>query len=265
MKISSIWLFCIGILALIVSPVALAHEEAEHTLAATVKVKGELKVGAATPITLVLTRISEDKRELPKDLKVVHTRRVHLLIVDPSLTDYQHIHPTATKNGEWSFSFTPKKEGSYRIWVDGTPIATNTREYLKVDIGNPLKKLPDIDKTTNNIVTLEGYTFGLHFDGPLKAGKASMGQFTVRDRSGQPIAKLEPVMGAFAHIVGFGEDYNSVLHVHPLGEEPTEDSQRGGPNLEFHVEPEKAGFVKLFVQTKIDGKDIFAPFGVMVK
>jgi len=84
-------------------------------------------------------------------------------------------------------------------------------------------------------------------------------------KGGQPFTGLEPVMGAFAHVVGFTEDYNSVLHVHPMGKEPTSDAERGGPKLEFHIEPEKTGFVKLFAQVRIDGKDIFAPFGITVK
>jgi hypothetical protein len=55
-----------------------------------------------------------------------------------------------------------------------------------------------------------------------------------------------------------------VLHIHPLGKEPTLESQRGGPKLEFHIAPEKPGFVKFFAQVRIDGKDLFAPFGVTI-
>ena len=51
----------------------------------------------------------------------------------------------------------------------------------------------------------------------------------------------------------------------PMGKEPESDSERGGPQLEFHIEPESSGFIKLFAQIKINGKDIFAPFGLMVE
>ena len=72
-------------------------------------------------------------------------------------------------------------------------------------------------------------------------------------------------MGAFAHIVAFYDDFATVAHVHPMGEEPKSEDQRGGPELSFHLEPEKAGFLKIYVQVKRGGKDIFIPMGVSIQ
>ncbi|NDC57199.1 MAG: hypothetical protein EBZ69_10435 [Alphaproteobacteria bacterium] len=144
------------------------------------------------------------------------------------------------------------------------PVATDKQEYVQTDMGTPAKEKASIDKATSMMATVDGYTFTLALDGEPKAGSPVMGNVTVT-KDGQPFTGLEPVMGAFAHVVGFTEDYNSVLHVHPMGKEPTNDAERGGPKLEFHIEPEKAGFVKLFTQVRIGGKDIFAPFGITVK
>ena len=132
------------------------------------------------------------------------------------------------------------------------------------DIGALAKDKVAITTTTIMTSTVDGYTFTLALDGEPKAGAAVMGNITVT-KDGKPFTQLEPVMGAFAHVVGFGEDYSSVLHIHPMGKEPTSDTERGGPKLEFHIEPKTAGFVKLFAQVRIDGKDLFAPFGVAVK
>ncbi len=49
-----------------------------------------------------------------------------------------------------------------------------------------------------------------------------------------------------------------------MGKEPIKTSERGGPELQFHVEPNKAGFIKLFAQVQINGKTLFVPFGVTV-
>src|ERR1043165_5558835 len=66
-------------------------------------------VAAASPVTLTLvseTPVQSDREALftlrlrtasgkpiaPEDLIVAHTRLLHLLIVDPTLTDYQHVH-----------------------------------------------------------------------------------------------------------------------------------------------------------------------------
>lgn len=72
---------------------------------------------------------------------------------------------------------------------------------------------------------------------------------------GKEFTALEPVMGVFAHMVAFPEDLQSVTHVHPMGKEPTTAQERGGPELKFHVEPEKAGFHKFFLQTPIGGRE----------
>jgi hypothetical protein len=144
------------------------------------------------------------------------------------------------------------------------PVATGKQEYVMADMGSPVKDKTTINKATSMTSTVDGYMFTLALDSEPKAGSAVMGNITVT-KDGQPFNQLEPVMGAFAHVVGFTEDYNSVLHIHPMGKEPTSDTERGGPKLEFHIEPEKAGFVKLFTQVKIGGKDVFAPFSIIVK
>ena len=224
-----------------------------------------LVAGKTTQVTARLVGIVDNKPLTLGDLKEAHTKKLHLLIVDPSLTDYHHVHPTAGKNaGEYVFDFTPKKNDSYRVWADVIPIATGKQEYVMADMGIVAKEKAAVSKATVMSSTVEGYTFTLALDSEPKAGAAVMGNITVA-KNGKPFTQLEPVMGAFAHVVGFTEDYNSVLHIHPMGKEPTTETERGGPKLEFHIEPEKAGFVKLFAQVRIGGNDVFAPFSVTVK
>ena len=91
-----------------------------------------------------------------------------------------------------------------------------------------------------------------------------MGTITVTDSTGKPVNSLEPVMGTYGHIVGFYDDLRTVVHIHPMGDEPKNETDHGGPELHFHLEPAKGGFVKLFAQVRIGGKDIYAPFGVQV-
>lgn len=72
-------------------------------------------------------------------------------------------------------------------------------------------------------------------------------------------------MEAFAHIFGFFDDRQTVVHIHSIGEEPSKATDKGGPELQFHIMPKKAGFIKLFVQVSINGKELFLPFGIVVK
>lgn len=243
-----------------------SHDKTEmkNTVKLSLMPQGTLEIGKTTKVTAKLTSLMGDKMLGDTDLKEAHTRKLHLLVVDPSLSDYHHIHPVPAKNGEWTFDFTPLKNGSYRVWADVIPVATGKQEYVMTDIGTPAKDKTAIQKTSSMTSTVDGYTFTLALDSEPKAGAAVMGNITIT-KDGKPFTHLEPVMGAFAHVVGFTEDYNSVLHIHPMGKEPTSDTERGGPKLEFHIEPKTAGFVKLFAQVKIGGKDIFAPLGVIVK
>lgn len=244
-----------------------AHEEAktQNSVKLELNPASTLTAGKTTQVTLKMTNMAGGKPLTLDDLKEAHTKKLHLLIVDPSLTDYHHIHPVAGRSaGEFVFDFTPKKNDSYRVWADVIPIATGSQEYVMADMRSAAKDKATITKATNMTSTVEGYTFTLALDSKPKAGSAVMGNITVT-KDGKPFTQLEPVMGAFAHVVGFTEDYNSVMHIHPMGKEPTSDTQRGGPKLEFHIEPKKVGFVKMFAQVKIEGKDIFAPFAIIVK
>lgn len=213
-----------------------------------------------------LSTLSKGKPLTPKDLKVMHTQKVHLLIIDPSLSDYHHIHPTPViqEPGVYEFAWNPQNQGVYRMWVDIVPIATDTQEYVMVDLplSDPVEKA--VDQSTILSAKIDGLDYALSFDpNELKVGRASMGTIQVL-KDGKPFKELEPVMGAFAHIVGFTQDFQSVVHIHPMGKEPTDDTQRGGPELLFHINPEKTGFIKLFAQVQIDGKNVFIPFGLNV-
>lgn len=237
----------------------------EEKPATRLEVMPSREIEAGKTVTLNVKVIDKAGKLLgSRDLKTVHTRKLHLLVVDPSLTDYHHLHPKEVKNGEWVVEFTPGKSDSYRIWADIFPVRTASQQYIYTDIGSPSPQNSEIDKTEKLAGSFKDYNFTLALDGGLKAGEATMANITVT-KDGKPFKQLQPVMGAFAHVVGFGEDYKAIMHIHPMGKEPKSEAERGGNILEFHIEPEKAGFVKLFAQFRIDGEDVFVPFGVTVK
>ena len=99
---------------------------------------------------------------------------------------------------------------------------------------------------------------------PVQAGVARRLTITVTDPAGQPVAGLEPVIQAFAHLAGFYDDLRTVEHVHPTGGDILNPALRGGPALGFLFYPPRAGFIRLYCQLKIGGKMIFAPFNLNV-
>jgi hypothetical protein len=72
-------------------------------------------------------------------------------------------------------------------------------------------------------------------------------------------------MGAFGHFVGFGDDFATVLHLHPVGPLITDPEARGGPELSFYFRSNKIGPFRLFAQVKIAGKDFFPRFVLQVQ
>lgn len=222
--------------------------------------------GKSIPTVIRLTG-ADGKPVTLDELEVAHTEKIHLLVIDQSLTDYHHLHPVAgDKPGEYRFDLAPKFGGTYHVWADLVPKATGKQEYskttLKVD-GTP--GIPN--NSVNTKAEVDGYRFDLKTENnaPLQAGKATMVMVKVIGPDGRDFSKLEPVMGAFAHMVAFPADLASVTHVHPMGAEPKTAAERGGPDLSFHVEPDKPGYQKFFLQTQIGGKDKFAAFGLNVE
>lgn len=273
----------LGIVSL--APQALSHEGESHKMASDMKMshcshedqqESTIKVDVLLssqaqkdkiiPTRMKLTSIKDNKEILLSDLKEVHTKKIHVLIFDQTLTDYQHVHPEPTKEpGVYEFSWSPKNEGAYKIWVDIVPLKTGQEEYVTA----PLATVGSFSKAADKQLSLEAKVdnnlYSLTFDTKeLKKGQAAMGTIKALNKEGKDVRDLEPIMGAFAHIVAINEDFNTIAHVHPMGKEPTNDTERGGPELEFHFMPEKSGFYKIWLQIKLENKEVFVPFGVNV-
>jgi hypothetical protein len=225
---------------------------------------GPLQAGQKAEVVIQL-KTGDGKPVLSDDLTVMHTEPIHLLIVDPTLQDYHHEHPVPGRTpGTYTFSFTPAKSASYRVFADIVPVATGVQEYPFVDLAGA-EKSPIVARADSTFTTnAGGLTFNLTFpnlpSGRPRAGQAHNMIVTATGANGQPVKRLEPVMNAFAHMVGFYEDYTTVVHLHPLSEDILRDDVRGGPDMTFRFFPPKAGFIRLYCQVQVDGKMIFAPF-----
>ncbi len=237
-----------------------------HSGAPTMKLAlaetGPLSVGRSQDISLTLTNIASGKVMGDADLALAHTKKLHLLIVDGSLTDYQHIHPLPdpATPGRWQFTFAPKFARTYKVWADVT-LPDGHQEYIGTDLVAGREKAPLPDKVPTLIATADGLKFTLSFSQPLKVGQAAQGRIDVIDiKTGKSFAGLQPIMGAFGHIVAFAGDWNSIEHVHPLGTEPKSEGERSGPTINFHIQPEEAGVLKLFAQIRANGRETIVPF-----
>lgn len=234
------------------------------TLRISATAESPLEVGREARVKMRLAH--EDGRPvLLRELLVMHTQPIHLLIIDPSLEDFHRAHPKPTDTpGEYAFTFTPAKPGPYRVWADVVPAATGLREYPRVDLPAAGVAEPIGNRDDTSRVTVGGLTFTMTFadqggSRPRKKDTRFL-RLTVNDAEGKPVDTLIPVMNAFAHLVGFYEDTQTIVHFHPTGGDILRDDVRGGPNLGFKFFAPKGGLMRLFAQVLVDGKMIFAPF-----
>jgi len=238
---------------------------ADGTVRADVEINNPTVANQPCAAKLILTNAATGQPVTPDELAIVHTKKIHLFVADSSLKDYHHIHPEPTDEpGVYSFSFTPKTSNNYSAWADITTLKDSENYKLKTELPSASGRNIPARISTNTSATSGGLSFQWNSTTPLTKGEADIVSVTVTDTNGRPVTDLEPVIGAFAHLVGFSADGKSLIHTHPLEESSSAD-ERGGPKLRFHVEPENAGATQFYLQVRRNGQDIFAPFGQVIK
>lgn len=224
------------------------------------------RAGQAARMTVRLAT-STGKPLAPADLRIEHTRRLHLLVIDPSLDDYQHLHPEpGPRPGDWVFSFTPRFGGEYRVFADFVPIATSRGLYAGTDfrVEGPL---PTVVLPRPNEVTVErdGVRFHLRgVEGEIRAGAPADLVFAVERADGAEVS-LEPVMDAYAHLVAFDAGRGGFAHLHPLDAGLAQPPDRHRPSLRFKVTIPEPGPYVVWAQVALGGKDVFVPFWITVR
>ena len=240
----------------------------EPTVRMTLHSSAPMEAGKPVSVTVRLrTGPAGERPVTPDDLMVMHTEPIHLLIEEPGLRDYHHEHPVPTATpGEYAFTFTPATTAPYRIWADLVPFATGIQEMPFADLPSAGTGTPVVREPDRFLSETGGYRFELGFPEalPVRAGRTRSMTLTVRDAQGGPVTVLEPVMNAFCHLVGFYDDYRTVLHLHPTGGDVLNPELRGGPSLGFQLHAPKPGFVRLYAQVRLGGRMLFAPFNINV-
>lgn len=183
-----------------------------------------------------------------QDLQISHEKQLHLLVYDPSLKEFQHVHPEY--NGMlWTVELKFSVNGQYWVWAQGE-LSSDSQDFsasahLEITGGLPAWPLPPslsdmrLGAVGNSQAEIEA--------SKIEAGKMIMLRMKFARTDGtQP--QIEPYLGAFAHIVAVPEDGDSLLHVHPMnGTNSTEGM--------IHMTFPQPGAYRLWIQY-IDGGDL---------
>jgi hypothetical protein len=229
----------------------------------TLKTEDAPRTGEPHWVTLSLVTAG-GKPIATEDLLVMHAKKLHLLITDPTLTEYQHVHPEPTRRpGEWRFLFTPRLGGRYRFFADFTPVATARSLYANADLV--------VEGVRGNLGQVEGespawtaeqggYRFTLAPAAlPVRARQAVDLKFSVKKIDGG-VVPLEPVMEAYAHLVAFDVKRSGFAHLHPMEMDLSRRPDATQPTLAFKITIPEAGRYVIWAQVNLAGSEVFVPF-----
>jgi hypothetical protein len=220
--------------------------------------------GEATAFTLTL-RTASDKPIGPVDLITTHTRKLHLMVIDPSLEDYQHLHPEpGAQPGEWVYTMTPRRAGDYRVFADFVPAATGRGLYASAEFSVPGEARPP-DARPVERVDQDGLRFTLRPNQrPWRAREQVELTFGVERLDGGPV-QLERVMDAYAHLVAFDAQRSGFAHLHPDATEIDAAPDAYRPELQFRVLIPSPGWYAIWAQVAVDGVERYVPFWFRVE
>ncbi len=247
-------LLALGVIALSGQP-SFAH----GTKASRVEIEpvATTTIAGTTQYAFQLVDTSKSSLVGDTELKISHEKKLHLIVYDPSLREFQHVHPEF--NGtNWVVTLQFEVNGNYWVWaqgelaVDGEKFSSSTR----LDVTNGAAALPTPPVLGNQRSGSLGTSAVEIGNTKLIAGKMVMLDLKM-SRTDGTTPQLATYLGAFAHIIATTSDGDELIHVHPMGTTATEGM--------IHATFPAAGDYRLWVQYIDGGSLITIPLSVTVK
>ena len=202
---------------------------------------------------------------------------VHLIIVRSDLGTIIHRHPKPQAGGMFRQAVTFPTPGRYKVVVDAYPQLSGPlrnfqlTRWITVPGTAPQQPLPPFRPT----VTVDGYRFALQGMPRLRAVQANFLTLRVTRPNGTP-ATFTPWIGALAHAIFFRAGDLSYFHTHVCSAQTTGcTSLLGGTRvvgsqtkpgvMRVGVLLPVGGTWRLFLQSKVDGRVLTAPFTLNVR
>jgi hypothetical protein len=233
---------------------------------------------AGTPVVLSF-RIDQPSGEPLTDYRTgtgPHTG-VHLIIVRDDLGVIIHRHPKPRAGGMFRQQITLPTPGRYRVIVDAYPALSGPLRNFQLPRWITVRgKAPHAALGAfRPVVTVDGYRFALQGKPKLRAIQANFLTVHVTRPDGSP-ATFTPWFGALAHAIFFRAGTLDYFHTHVcsaktsgcttvLGGSRIVGSQTKPGVLRVGVLLPVSGTWRLFLQTKVDGRVLSAPFTLNVR
>jgi hypothetical protein len=202
---------------------------------------------------------------------------VHLIIVRSDLGAIVHKHPPIGADGRITEEVTLPTPGRYRVVVDAYPrlsgLLRNFQLFRSITVAGKAapRPLPPFRPT----VTVAGYRFVLNRPPALHAIRPAFLRLSVTRPDGGP-ARFTPWFGALAHAIFFRAGSLDYFHTHVCAAGMSGCTSVLGPTrvtgratrpgqLRVGVLLPVPGTWRLFLQCKVDGRVLTAPFTLAVR
>jgi hypothetical protein len=172
----------------------------------------------------------------------VHGALLHVIVIRPDLSGFQHIHPTVQPDGTWQV--TLDQPGAWHLVFDSTPnsepnpIVVSANADDEVAVTKVALPKPDDD------VSVDG----------LRIVRSAL-TFAVTNADGSAADGLEPYLGQAAHLVAIRQGDLAYVHLHPMND------MKG--MFMFGATFPQAGTYRLFLQFGHHGTLLTIPFTVV--
>jgi hypothetical protein len=172
------------------------------------------------------------------DFTEQHGSKLHVVLIRPDLSGFQHIHPEI--GGDGTFVVPIDEPGKWHVVIDSQPagaeapvvLATNVDDEVAVDaVALPA---PDDQVDIGDVTVVRD---GLRFE--------------VTTKDGAPAVGLEPYLGQPAHLIAIRQGDLAYTHLHPL------DSASGTYVFSGDL---PTGTYRLFLQFGYRGDVLTVPF-----
>ena len=241
-----------------------------YPIKATLSSENPLAIGVPAMVELNL-ETTGGMSIAPHELALTHTEKMHVMVIDPSLEDYHHVHPEPVGlDGIYQFDFTPERAGAYSVFTEIVP-QRSRRQAIALSSLEVAGEPAIAQFAHSHVSVVDGVRFELEALPEVFAAKRDYRlNLKVTNADGTPL-DLETVMGAKGHMVAFDAAGKGFAHMHPidsvvsartagLGGASTEDA-----NLAFMFNVPNRGWYRVFAQIQVDGEAVFGRFDLQVK
>ncbi|MDB5081841.1 MAG: copper-translocating P-type ATPase [Chloroflexi bacterium] len=215
-----------------------------------------------------LTDPVSGKPVTPADLKLLHTRLMHLIVASQDRQFYRHLHPEGASEGLYTFTVTFPVGGLYSVYNEFQTRAGQAVLY-RTDVtvsGSPgaaagLASFSKVQQFGNIKATLQ-------LDEPVKVGQPVDLKFKF-EQDNRPMSDLEPYLGEPGHMIVLSNGGSSFRHLHGhavgglagqaapvMGDTMAEPAAntRYGPEVGYDLRFDMAGTYRLWAEFQYQGR-----------